>query len=84
MPGQARSNKVKFPDSKFTYKNMLSSPALSQDSKNVIYFIARQLKMPKTAYKKVTSLPLPIFWPMRSQKEGYCFKILHACCVYVS
>ena len=38
-------------------KTDLSCPDLSQDSKNVICYYVRQLKMPKKSFKKV-ALPL--------------------------
>ena len=53
--GQKRSN---FKKSKFPFKTYLSCPVLSQDSKNVICFVVRQIEIPKIKCKKVTSLPL--------------------------
>ena len=41
-----------------TFQNFLSWPVLSHDSKNVIYFHARQLEMPNVLFSEVTSSPL--------------------------
>ena len=83
--GQTRSNKVKFQNLKFSNKICLSCADLSQDSKNVIYFYVRQLKMPKNAFQKMWRHHLYlVFWPLHRQKQWYCFEILYACCLYVS
>ena len=79
--GQIRSN---FKIQNFLSKVWLSCADFSQDSKNVIYFYVRQLGMPKMHFKNVTSLPLPVFWPLHSQKQRYFFEILYACCLYAS
>ena len=46
---------VKFRVPKWFLKMCLSSPISSLDSKDVIYFYARYLKMPKIRFKEVTS-----------------------------
>ena len=57
---QTSSNKVKFQNSKFSYKNIpILSIFVSRFPKNVIYFYVRQLKMP--SFKNMTSLPSPGF-----------------------
>ena len=40
----------------------------SQDSKNIIYFYVRQLKMLKIAFQNVTSSPLPFFLAIAQPK----------------
>ena len=57
-PDQIRSN---FQIRNFHTKTYLSCQVLSQDSRNVIHFDVRQLKMPEMRFKKVTS-PLPTWF----------------------
>ena len=55
IPGQTRSNKVRFSNLKLYYKTCLCRPVLSRDSKNVVCFYVRQSEMPKIAFQKVMS-----------------------------
>ena len=48
-------NYVKIHNPTFCIEPLLSRPVLSQDSKNVIQFLVRQLNMPNIAIKTVTS-----------------------------
>ena len=49
----------------------LSSLVLSQDSKDVVCFHVRQLEMPKSLLKQVTSAPLPGFFCHCTAKNKY-------------
>ena len=53
---------------KILIKPWLPCLALSQDSKNVNNYHVQQLEMPKNAFQKVMSSPLPVFWPLNNQK----------------
>ena len=80
--GQIGSN---FKIQNFRTKACLSCAYLSQNSKNVIYFYVRQLKMPKMHFKNVTSSSLSVFfWPLRSQNKdialNFCMGVV---CVYL-
>ena len=78
--GQKRSN---FQNQNFHLKTCLSCPVLSQDSKNVIYFYVRQLEMPKIAFQKVTSSPLPGFLTIAQPKIKILLWYWYVWCLYV-
>ena len=60
-------------DQTFLLKTCLYCPVLSQNSKNVIFYV-RQFKMPKIALKKVTSSTLPVFYHCTAKNKDVDLK----------
>ena len=79
--GQIRSN---FKTPNFLTKICFSCAVLSQDSNNVIHFYVRQLKCQNFVSKMRCHHLHLVFWPLHSQQQRHCFKILYAYCLYVS
>ena len=57
---KVRSNEVKSPNTKFSFRSMPILSSLPQDSKNEIYFDVQRLEMPKEIYlKKIAEIVRP-------------------------
>ena len=79
--GQIRSN---FKIQNFLTKICPSCADLSQDSKNVIYFMCDDYKCQKMHFKNVISSPFPVFGHCTAKNKDIDLKSwLHVVCMYL-
>ena len=81
--GEVKVRKAKFWKSRFSLKPYLSCPVLSQDSKNVIWFVLRHLEIPKIKFQKVTSLPIPFLGHCSAKNKDILLESLYTCCWHI-
>ena len=78
--GQIRSN---FKIQNFHFKICPSCAVLTKDSKNVIYFYVRQLKISKIAFRKCDVIAFTFFCHCTVKNKDIALKIcMHVVCMY--
>ena len=78
ISGQIRSN-IKI--QKFLTKTYKSYPVLCHDTKNVIFYYLRQLKMPKIAFKKNDGITFSCFFFFTITQPNIKILLLNLVCV---